>query len=358
MMALINSKSGKTLKTALIGLLLLLLVMGALAVWLWQQQQRFVTAPLAHIQSSSMVISRGDSFGVVLAKLRNAGIHQGHDLQWQWLARQMGTASRLKTGEYALEPTLTPMQLLHNMAQGQTIHYRITLVEGWNFSQLRAALSRAQPLEQTIDQMSDRQIMAALNQAEQHPEGRFLPETYVYQRGDSDLDILRRAHEAMQNALDEAWQDHAEGLPLASKDELLILASIIEKETGLASERAQIAGVFTRRLQRGMRLQTDPTVIYGMGSLYSGRIRRIHLTTDTPYNTYTRAGLPPTPIAMPGRAALRAAAHPAPGNALYFVAVGDGSGAHVFSATLDEHNAAVRRYLQRQRANRALNSNR
>jgi len=222
MMALINSKLGKTLKTALIGLLLLLLVMGALAVWLWQQQQRFVTTPLADIQSSSMVISRGDSFATVLAKLRAAGINQGHDLQWQWLARQMGAASRLKTGEYALEPTLTPVQLLHNMAQGHTIHYRLTLVEGWNFAQLRAALSRAQPLEQTINQMSDRQIMAALNQAEQHPEGQFLPETYVYQRGDSDLDILRRAHEAMQQALDEAWQDRAEGLPLVSQDELLI----------------------------------------------------------------------------------------------------------------------------------------
>jgi len=338
----------KILKIAMIGLLLILLVLGAAAFWLWQQQQRFVDAPLVSLQSS-MVISRGDSFGAVLGKLRKAGIHQGHDLQWQFLARQMGVANRLKTGEYALHATLTPTQLLNDFAQGNIISYRLTLVEGWNFAQFRAALGRADPLEQRIGQMSDEQIMAELNQPHQHPEGRFLPETYVYQHGDSDLDILRRAYAAMQQALDEQWQGRDEGLPLTSKDELLVLASIIEKETGLVSERAEIAGVFSRRLQRGMRLQTDPTVIYGMGSAYKGRIRRIHLTTDTPYNTYTRAGLPPTPIAMPGRAALHAAAHPAQGNSLYFVAIGDGSGAHAFSATLDEHNAAVRRYVQRQR---------
>jgi len=344
------SRIGKWLKAGLISLLLMGLVAGALAFWLWQQQQRFVLTPLVSVQSSSMVISRGDSFGTVLGKLRQAGIDQGHDLQWQFLARQMGIANRLKTGEYALHPALTPTQLLNDFAQGNIISYRLTVVEGWNFAQLRAALSRAQPLEQTMGAMSDAQIMAELNAPHQHPEGRFLPETYVYQRGDSDIDILRRAYEAMEQALDEVWQERDKNGPLASKEELLVLASIIEKETGLASERAEIAGVFTRRLQRGMRLQTDPTVIYGMGSAYNGRIRRIHLTTDTPYNTYTRAGLPPTPIAMPGRAALEAAAHPAQGNSLYFVALGDGSGAHTFSATLDEHNAAVRAYVQRQRA--------
>jgi len=338
-------------KAVLLVLLLILLAVAAAGAWLWQQQHYFVSAPLVSAQSS-MVISPGDSFHTVLGKLRQAGITQGHDLQWQFLARQMNVANRLKTGEYALHGTLTPTQLLTDFAQGNIISYRLTLVEGWNFAQLRAALSRAHPLEQTIGPMSDRQIMGALNQPHQHPEGRFLPETYVYQRGDSDLDILRRAYEAMEQALDQAWQGRDNTVPLTSKDELLVLASIIEKETGLASERAEIAGVFSRRLQRGMRLQTDPTVIYGMGSAYNGRIRRIHLTTDTPYNTYTRAGLPPTPIAMPGQAALHAAAHPAQGNSLYFVAVGDGSGAHTFSATLDEHNAAVRRYVQRQRESR------
>ena len=192
--------------------------------------------------------------------------------------------------------------------------------------------------------------MRALGQPGQHPEGRFLPETYAWVRGDSDLDVLRRAHAAMAKALAAAWEARAKDLPLRSPDEALTLASIVEKETGIAEERPAIAGVFVRRLRSGMRLQTDPTVIYGMGAAYTGNIRRSDLTTDTPYNTYTRAGLPPTPIAMPGEAALRAATRPAPGDALYFVAVGDGSGRHVFSASLDAHNAAVRAYVQRYRA--------
>ena len=195
-------------------------------------------------------------------------------------------------------------------------------------------------------------LMKALGDPGQHPEGRFLPETYAWVKGDSDLDGLRRAHAALQEALDEAWAARADGLPLKNADEALALASIVEKETGIAEERQAIAGVFVRRLKIGMRLQTDPTVIYGMGAAYAGNIRRSDLTTDTPYNTYTRAGLTPTPIAMPGKAALRAATQPANGDALYFVAVGDGSGRHVFSASLDAHNAAVRDYVQRYRAQR------
>ena len=187
--------------------------------------------------------------------------------------------------------------------------------------------------------------MAALGHPGQHPEGRFLPETYAYQRGDSDLAILRRAHAAMAQALDEAWQGRADDVPLATPDQALVLASIVEKETGQAHERPQIAGVFARRLRKGMLLQTDPTVIYGLGSGYDGNIRKRDLTTDTPYNTYTRVGLPPTPIAMPGRAALQAAVNPAPGDALFFVSRNDGS--HVFSATYAEHNRAVDCYQRR-----------
>ena len=198
--------------------------------------------------------------------------------------------------------------------------------------------------------MDDAAVMRALDHAGEHPEGRFLPETYAWARGDSDLDILRRAYQAMEKALDAAWTSRVEGLPLNSKGEVLTLASIIEKETGIAEERPAIAGVFVRRMKVGMRLQTDPTVIYGMGSRYAGNIRRSDLTTDTPYNTYTRDGLPPTPIAMPGEAALRAATHPAEGDALYFVAVGDGSGRHVFTRSLADHQGAVREYLQRYRA--------
>ena len=215
--------------------------------------------------------------------------------------------------------------------RGKVLQYRVTIVEGWNTRQLRAALARAQPLQHETTDLSDAELMAKIGFADQHPEGRFLPETYIYQRGDSDVDVLKRAHAAMEKELDAAWAERSDDLPLKSPYELLILASIIEKETGLASERPQIAGVFARRLKMGMRLQTDPTVIYGIGSAYDGNIRKVHLTTDTPYNTYTRAGLTPTPIAMPGRDALHAAAKPAPGDALYFVAVGDGSGAHVLS---------------------------
>ena len=217
---------------------------------------------------------------------------------------------------------------------------------------LRAALRKVPLLEQKIAEVDDAALMEALGQKGQPAEGRFLPETYAWTRGESDLDILWRAYAAMDRELDAAWADREDNLPLKNRTEALILASIIEKETGVADERPQIAGVFLRRLRMGMRLQTDPTVIYGMGSRYAGNLRRADLEADTPFNTYTRAGLPPTPIAMPGKAALRAAVHPAPGDALYFVAVGDGSGRHVFSATLGGHNTAVRDYVQRQRAQR------
>ncbi len=333
-------------------LLVLALLAAAVGAWLWQQQRSFAATALTP-EAPSVVIAAGDSFNTVLGKLRAAGVDEGHDLQWQLLARQLDAAGKLKVGEYALQPAPTPHELLLRMRQGRVVQYRVTIVEGWNIRQLRAALRNATPLVHETGDLDDAALMAALGFPEQHPEGRFLPETYVYQRGDSDLDVLRRAHAAMEKELAAAWESRADDLPLDSPYQLLTLASIIEKETGLASERPQIAGVFARRLRLGMRLQTDPTVIYGIGSAYDGNIRKIHLTTDTPYNTYTRAGLTPTPIAMPGRAALQAAANPAPGDSLYFVAVGDGSGAHAFSATYAEHNAAVARYLQRLRQNRA-----
>ncbi len=329
-------------------LLVLMAAAGVGAALLWQRQTSFASMPLTPDQPSVTVAS-GDSFATVLGKLRAAGVDEGKDLQWQLLARQMDAAGKLKVGEYALEPAPTPESLLRDMRQGKVLQRRVTIVEGWNIRQLRAAINRAEPLLHTTTDMSDSELMAALGFPDQHPEGRFLPETYVYQRGDSDLDVLKRAHAAMEKELAAAWAERSDDLPLTSPYELLTLASIIEKETGLASERPQIAGVFARRLRMGMRLQTDPTVIYGIGSAYDGNIRKSHLTTDTPYNTYTRAGLTPTPIAMPGRDALHAAAQPAAGDALYFVAVGDGSGAHAFSATYAEHNAAVARYLQRLR---------
>ena len=333
-----------------IGCLALLAFAVAGSAWLWQRYADFSDGAIAGLEAGdSVVVASGDSFPAVLRKLRVAGVEQGEDLEWRALARHLDVDGRLKVGEYALDPGLTPRTLLVNMRNGKVINYRFTIVEGWNIRQLRAAINAATPLLHETSQLDDAALMEKLGHAGQHPEGRFLPETYVYSRGDSDVDVLTRAHEAMDKALVEVWKGRAADVPLKSAEEALILASIIEKETGLASERPQIAGVFARRLKLGMKLQTDPTVIYGIGSAYDGNIRRRDLLTDTPYNTYTRTGLTPTPIAMPGLDALRAAVNPVAGDALFFVAVGDGSGSHVFSPSLSAHNAAVARYLQQLR---------
>ena len=332
-------------------LLLAALVALAVAAGAWIGCLRFAATPIAGpAAEASVLIRRGDGLRAVVGRLREAGVHQGRDYQWLLLARLTGAAGHIKAGEYALGPGLSPRTLLQHMRDGRTIQHRFTLVDGWNIRQLRAALAQAEPLRHTAAGLDDAALMEAIGHPGQHPEGRFLPETYLYQRGDSDLDVLRRAHAAMDKALAEAWATRDPALPLKTPDEALALASIVEKETGAADERAKIAGVFVRRLRKGMLLQTDPTVIYGMGAAYDGNIRKRDLLADTPYNTYTRTGLPPTPIAMPGRPALQAATHPAPGDALYFVAVGDGSGRHVFSSSLDAHNAAVAAYLRNRRA--------
>jgi UPF0755 protein len=237
---------------------------------------------------------------------------------------------------------MTPRDLLLNMAAGKVLQRNFTIVDGWNFRELRQALAKADRLRQDAAGLDDAGLMAKIGASGEMPEGRFLPETYAYVKGDSDLDILRRAHAAMTRMLDTLWAQRDKDLPLATPYDALILASIVEKETGRADERPRIAGVFVRRLQTRMLLQTDPTVIYGMGESYAGNIHKSDLTTDTPYNTYTRQGLPPTPIAMPGKPAIEAALHPAAGSELYFVAKGDGT--HVFSSTLDEHNRNVACY--------------
>jgi len=334
---------------------LLLLAGAAAGYWGWNRYLSFADGPMfgqevaAGMPAEFLLVERGDSFARVLGKLRESGVHAGPDLAWRALARELGTDARIQVGEYVLNPGLTPRQLLMRLRDGQVVRYRFTIVEGWNVHELRAALAKATPLRQTLAELDDAALMARLGRPGTHPEGRFLPETYTYVRGNSDLDLLGWAADALERALAEAWAARAPGLPLASPEDALILASIIEKETGIADERTRIAGVFTRRLHLGMRLQTDPTVIYGMGSRYTGNLRRIDLMSDTPYNTYTRPGLPPTPIALAGKAALHAATHPAPGDALYFVAVGDGSGRHVFSRTLAEHNRAVAAYVRRYR---------
>jgi UPF0755 protein len=333
---------------------LLLLIAFGVGAYLWQRYTSFADAPLAGLETGeSLVVEPGDSLPVIVRKLREAGVRQGDLLEWRALAKQLGAAGKLQVGEYALEPGASPRSLLTAMRDGKVVRRRFTIVEGWNIRELRAALKRANELEHETDALDDAALMKALGHAGQHPEGRFLPETYLFTRGDSDLDILQRAHDAMEKALAAAWERRLPDSVLKTPDEMLVLASIVEKETGIAQERPRIAGLFERRLRIGMRLQTDPTVIYGLGTNYDGNIRKVHLTTDTPYNTYTRTGLPPTPIAMPGVDALQAVARPAPGEDLFFVAVGDGSGRHLFARTLSEHEANVQRYLQRYRQARA-----
>ena len=344
------SRSRKRRFGGFVFLLLLVAVMAA-GAWLYQRYRSFADAPLAGVSTGqTVVVSSGDSLPKVLAKLREAGIQTGQTVEWRALAREMGAAGHIQVGEYELTASTTPRELLSAMRDGRVVQRRVTIVEGWNIRELRAAIKRAEPLLHKTDGLDDAALMEALGAGGQHPEGRFLPETYSYVTGDSDIDVLKRAHKAMSDALDEAWSKRKSDSALKTPDEMLVLASIVEKETGVADERPQIAGLFERRLKIGMRLQTDPTVIYGMGSSYDGNIRKRDLTTDTPYNTYTRAGLPPTPIAMPGKDALNAVANPAPGEALYFVAVGDGSGRHLFGKSLAEHEANVAAYLKNYRA--------
>ncbi|GIX21291.1 MAG: hypothetical protein KatS3mg121_0074 [Gammaproteobacteria bacterium] len=254
---------------------------------------------------------------------------------------------RLKAGEYTVRPGERLVDLVDRIARGEVSLHAFTIVEGWTFAQLRRALRDSPLFTPTLAGLDDAAVMAALGRPGRHPEGWFLPETYHVARGSSDRVLLERALEAMERALEAVWAGRDPDLPLRDPYELLILASIVEKETAVPDERPLIAAVFVNRLRRGMRLQTDPTVIYGLGEAFDGNLRRADLRRDTPYNTYTRNGLPPTPIALPGRAALEAAAHPADSDVLYFVARGDGR--HHFSRTLAEHNAAVDRYQRRRR---------
>ena len=258
--------------------------------------------------------------------------------------RFSGQARLIKAGSYELVPGTTPRKLLRMLVRGEETLKSITLIEGWTFLQVRAALQKAEQLVPDTLALSPEMIMVKLGKPGIHPEGRFFPDTYAYAKGSSDLAVLKRAARAMDRRLDAAWSLRSPDTPLKSAEQALILASIVEKETGKPSDRAQIGGVFSNRLRIGMPLQTDPTVIYGLGLKFDGNLRKRDLQADTPYNTYTRLGLPPTPIAMPGKAALLAAVQPAPTKALYFVARGDGSSE--FSTHLDEHNRAVNKYIR------------
>jgi UPF0755 protein len=298
------------------------------------------TTPAGYVD---VEIPPGTSARGVSTALVSAGV----DTPALWLLlwfRASGQAGQIKAGSYELPNGLTPRMLLDKLVRGEQAVRRFTLVEGWNYWQLLAALKQAEHLRFDLPENPDpAALMRALGRPESHPEGRFFPDTYLYPKNSSASQLLLQAANAMDQKLAEAWAARHPDVPLRSPEEALILASIVEKETGLPQDRGQVAGVFTNRLRIGMRLQTDPTVIYGQGPRFEGRLRRRHLDTDNPYNTYTRAGLPPTPIAMPGWASLLAAVQPQDTPAMYFVSRGDGS-SH-FSATLAEHNAAVRRYI-------------
>jgi UPF0755 protein len=286
-------------------------------------------------------IEPGTSPKAVAQAIADAGADVSPQLLWLWF-RVSGQDRAIKAGSYEISPDMSPRRVLNMLARGEESLKTVTLVEGWTFKQFKQALAKSEALKNTSQALSDAEIMAQLGRPGMHPEGRFYPDTYTYAKGSTDLAVMQRALKAMDRQLAKVWTQKPPNLPISNPDELLTLASIVEKETGRASDRPLIAAVFHNRLKIGMRLQTDPTVIYGLGDSFDGNLRRIDLRTDTPYNTYTRAGLPPTPIAMPGKAALLAAIHPAPSNALYFVAKGDGT-SH-FSQSLNEHNNAVNKY--------------
>jgi UPF0755 protein len=270
-----------------------------------------------------------------------AGVQASPTLLYEWF-RWSGQARKIRAGSYEISRGTTPMSLLNKMVRGDESLATVKLLEGWTFKQFRAELAKAEALKPTTAALNDAELMAALGAPGIAPEGRFYPDTYAYSKGSNDIAVLKRALHAMQKRLDDAWAQRATDTPLKSAEDALALASIVEKETGAAADRGRVAAVFANRLRIGMPLQTDPSVIYGLGEAFDGNLRKRDLQADTPFNTYTRGGLPPTPIAMPGKASLWAAVRPDPSPALYFVARGDGSSE--FSATLAEHNRAVNKF--------------
>jgi len=330
-----SSQHGRIL-LVVIATILLAAVGAAAALW------HLYDSPLSvREERVEIVVPAGASTRAIARAMREAGVDVNVDL-FVAAARFSDVAQRMRAGRYEIKRGMRIADVIDRLVRGETLKEKLTVVEGWTFREMRAALAAHPQLKRDSDKMSDAQLLAAVGAGESSPEGLFAPDTYVFDAGSSDLDVLRRAYRAQQARLTAAWEKRAADLPLKSPYEALILASIVEKETGQPAERGRIAGVFVNRLRVGMLLQTDPTVIYGLGERFDGNLRKRDLTSDTPYNTYTRAGLPPTPIALPGQASIEAALMPEPTKALYFVARGDGTSQ--FSESLAEHNRAVARY--------------
>ena len=332
------------MKRFLLNCFLTLILLAAWAAGVFYlQYQKALNGPLVAEGDGIITVKRGDT----LASLNHELVQRGV-IHSDWVlpvyARLNPQAANIKAGDYRIDASASLPSLMNDITNGKVVVYNITVVEGKTFKDLRASLVQTAGIEHTLNDKTDAQIATLLG-IDGSPEGWFMPETYQFHRGSSDLELLKRMYGEMQRTLEQEWPNRADGLPLANPYQALILASIIEKETGVASERPQIAGVFVRRLQKDMLLQTDPSVIYGAAD-YHGDLTRKHLQTDTPYNTYINKGLPPTPIALPGKASIQAALHPADGDSLYFVA--DGKGGHTFSATYEEHQQAVARYLKQQ----------
>ncbi len=317
------------------------LVGSALGIWLWQGLQTLEQA-VSLEEPVLFVVPAGAGYDQVARSLEQTGYIE--DSLWMRIHGRLNPEQmRLKAGEYEFTDGMSHLQMIQQMASGDTKQWQIQFIEGWTFSDMRRAIADNQRLEKVVTaDWTDADIMAAVGAEGMHPEGRFFPDTYLYTSLETDLDLYRRAFSRMQRVLAQEWENRSEDLPYDSPYQALIMASIVERETGAPHERDEVAGVFVRRLNKGMRLQTDPTVIYGMGDKYKGRITRQDLRAYTDYNTYRINGLPPTPIALPGREAIHASLHPAAGDTLYFVARGDGT--HKFSRTLDEHQQAVREF--------------
>jgi UPF0755 protein len=325
---------------SLVILLLAAFVAAGSAAWWWLNRPLPLATPTVELSIEPGDLPRDIARGWVAA-----GVQTPAPLLYHWF-RWSGQARKIRAGSYEIAAGTTPRMLLLKMVQGDESLATVRLLEGWTFRQFRVELARADALKPTTAAMSDAEIMAALGLPDVHPEGRFYPDTYAYSKGSTDVAVLRRAMHAMQQRLAEAWEQRMPDTPLKAADDALTLASIVEKETGREADRALVGAVFTNRLRIGMPLQTDPTVIYGLGERFDGNLRKRDLQADGPYNTYLRPGLPPTPISMPGKASLLAAVRPAPSKALYFVARGDGSSE--FSETLDAHNRAVNKYQRGQ----------